>query len=167
MNVYLDNSIINNLLDLEESRRDLKWEENRKYLKRLRDGPMASGDMTFFVNPTVISQIQATKSPERRKALLDIVDQFRFTEFNMTIFPFSFPARFLSTEQKNNIRQLCVEHPSLEKDQKILADAAFNENIDVLLTTDDDLPRKVPQIGKVKVMRPKQLWEFCGLCGTP
>lgn len=136
-------------------------------MKMLRNGPVASRAMIFFVNPTVMSQIQATNNPVRRKALVGIADEFRFTEYKMSIFPFSFPARFLSTEQKNNIRQLCVEHPSLEKDQKILADAAFNENIDVLLTTDDDLPRKVPQIGKVKVMRPKQLWEFCGLCGTP
>ena len=159
MNVFVDSCIVNNVLDLEESRPDPIWEENRKYLKRLLDGPVASGTMRLFINPTVMSEIEATPSPERRNALLSTVESFKFAEFNMTIFPFSFPSRFLSAEQKAEIQQLCVEHPSLAKDKKILADPAFNEDIDVLLTTDKDLPDKVPRLGRVKIMLPKQLWE--------
>lgn len=165
MNVYLDNSIINNLLDLNESRPEPNWEENRKYLMKLRDGPLLAGDMTFFVNPSVISQIQATTDPVRMEALVNIAHQFSFTEFNLTIFPLSFPAKFLTAEQKNQIEKIRAQHPSLEKDIKILADAAFSDFIDVLLTTDKDLARKVPQLGRVKVMLPKKLW-ICSVLRT-
>ncbi|MBA7596251.1 hypothetical protein ES703_03221 [subsurface metagenome] len=160
MNVFLDTCIVNRVLDLEASSPDPKWQEDREYLQRLVNGPAASATMTLFVNPSVISQIEATSEPERRNALLSAVQQFKFTEFNVSIFPFSFPVRFLSTAHKAEIQQLCMDHPALANDEKILADSAFNENMDVLLTTDRDIARKVPQLGRVKVMLPKQLWDY-------
>jgi len=144
MNVFVDTCIINRVLDLEASPSDLKWQEDRRYLQRLVNGPVACGTMTLFVNPSVISQIEATKDPERRNALLSVAKQFKFTEFNMSIFPFTFPVWFLSAAQKAEIQRLCMDHPALANDEKILADSAFNENIDVLLTTDKEVTRKVP-----------------------
>ena len=116
--------------------------------------------MKLFINPTVISQIEATKDTERKDELLSAVQQFQFTEFNMTIFPFRFPAKFISEAQETEIQQLCLTYSALERDKKILADSAFNESIDVLLTTDRDLALKAPQFSKVKAMLPKQLWDF-------
>jgi len=116
--------------------------------------------MTFLVNPTVLSQIRDTPDFERRRKLSSIAERFRFTEFNVTIFPFSLPARFLSKEQKDEIQGICSQYTSLVRDQKILADAAFGEGIDVLLTTDRELTHKVPLIGRLKVMLPRDLWEF-------
>ena len=159
MNVFADTCIVNRILDLEATPPHSKWEEDQEYLRQLLSGPVASGTMKLFINPTVISQIEATKDTERRDALLSTVQQFEFTKFNMTIFPFHFPAKFLSEAQKAESQQLCVTYPALERDEKILADSAFNETIDVLLTTDRDLARKVPQLDKVKVMLPKQLWD--------
>ena len=90
-----------------------------------------------------------------------IAEEFKFTEFNMTIFPFSFPAHFLSTTQKAQIQKLCMQHPALARDKKILADAAFSERIDVLLPTDRDLISQGAQLGRVSIMLPKQLWDYC------
>jgi len=159
VNVFVDTCIVNRVLDLEESRPDHEWHEDRKYLLELQSGPVASGIIKLFINPSVMSQVTATKDPERREALINITMQFKFTEFNMTIFPFRFPARFLSPAQKAKIQQLCVEHPNLRPDEKILADSAFNKDMDVLLTTDRDLA-ELQQLGTVKIMLPKELWEY-------
>jgi hypothetical protein len=158
MNVFLDTSIVNRILYLEDTRSDEKWKQDRKYLIKLLNGPVAGGTMTFVVNPTVMSQIRDTPELERRKKLTSIAEQFKFTEFNMTISPFSFPARFLSKEQKDEIQKTCSQYPSLVRDQKILADAAFNERIDILLTTDRKLARKVHLLRGIKVMLPADLW---------
>ena len=160
MNVFLDTSIVNRILDLEEMRPDAHWEQDREYLNNLLNGPVSGGSMTFLVNPTVMSQISDTPDFERRRRLSYIAERFRFTEFNMTILPFSLPARFLSEEQKVEIQGICSQYPSLIRDQKILADAAFGEGIDILLTTDRELAHKVPLLGRLKVMLPRDLWEF-------
>jgi hypothetical protein len=160
MNIFVDTCIVNRIPDLEVSRPDdPKWEEDRKYLKQLLKEPQASGIMKFTYNPSVISEIEATKDTQRRDVLLSTLEQLRFTEFNKTIFPFCFPAHFLSEAEGSEIERLCLTHPDLGKDKKILADSAFNETIDVLLTTDRDLS-EVRQLGKVKVMLPKELWDF-------
>jgi len=160
MNVFLDTSIVNRILDLEEMRPDAHWEQDRACLNNLLNGPVSGGTMAFLVNPTVMSQIRDTPDFERRRRLSSIAERFRFTEFNMTIFPFHFPARFLSKEQKVEIQGICSQYPSLIRDQKILADAAFGERINVLLTTDRELAHKVPMLGRLKVMLPCGLWEF-------
>lgn len=160
MNIFLDTSIVNRILDLDETRPDAHWEEDRAYLNNLLNGPVSGGTMTFLVNPTILSQIRDTPDFERRRRLSSVAERFRFTEFNVTIFPFSFPARFLSKEQKDEIQGICSRYPSLVRDQKILADAAFGEEIDVLLTTDRELAHKVPLLGRLKVMLPRDLWEL-------
>jgi len=160
MNVFVETSIVNNVLDLEEKRQNnLTWKENIKYLKLLLGRPVATGDMVFYVNPSVKWQINNTKVKQRKEGLLDKFKEFQFIEFNLTIFPFRFPATFITKEQSVLIKQLCTAHPALGKDRKIIADAAFNKNIDVLLTTDKDLARQVCQLGKVKFMLPKELWD--------
>ena len=160
MNIFLDTSIANRILDLKETRPDPRWEQDRVYLNKLLKGPVARGTMIFLVNPTVMSQIRDTPDFKRRRRLVSIAKRYKFTEFNMSIFPFSFPARLLSKKQKDEIQSICSQYPSLINDQKILADAAFGEGIDVLLTTDGELVRKVPQLGWPKVMLPRDLWEY-------
>jgi hypothetical protein len=49
----------------------------------------------------------------------------------------------------------------LARDKKILAVAAFNERIDVLLATDRGLLSQGAQLGRVSIMLPKQLWDYC------
>ena len=160
MNVYIDNCIVNNILDIGDQRSDKTWEENKKYIELLVEGPVAAGEITFFFNPTVIAQIEATNDLKRKEALLKTARVFQFTDFNKTIFPFSFPATFITAEESENLDHLCGKSPSLTKDRKILADSAFNKSIDVLLTTDGDLCKQVPEIDKTKVMLPKALWEY-------
>ena len=160
MNVFVETSIVNNVLDLEEKRQNnLTWQENIKYLKLLLSGPVATGDVIFYVNPSVKWQINNTKVEQRKNGLLAKFEEFQFIEFNLTIFPFHFPATFVTEEQAALVDELCKEHPALFKDNKIIADAAFNDNIDVLLTTDKDLAHQVCQLGKVKFMLPKELWD--------
>ena len=47
----------------------------------------------------------------------------------------------------------------MQPDRKILADSAFNKDMDILLTTDRDLA-ELKQFGTVKIMLPKELWEY-------
>lgn len=160
MNVFIETSIVNNLFDLEVRRPDdATGQENTKYLVLLISGPVTNKEMSFYVNPSVKWQINNTKDDQRKEALLAKFMGFQFTEFNVTIFPFYFPAKFISKEQSVLIEQLCREHPALSRDRKIIADAAFNENIDILLTTDRDLAHQVCQLGQVKFMLPKELWD--------
>lgn len=126
----------------------------------LRNGPVASGKIKLFINPSVVSQVEATPDIKRRRELMAIAEQFKFTEFNMTIFPFSFSAHFLSTTQKAKVQKLCMQHPTLARDEKILAGAAFNERIEVLLTPDRDLVGQGTQLGKVRIMLPRQLQDY-------
>ncbi|MFC1905529.1 hypothetical protein ACFLXL_01830 [Chloroflexota bacterium] len=160
LNVFVDTSIVNNLLDLNETRlADATWEANIKFIRILINGPVASGKMSLYVNPSVKHQINSTPNKERRDGLLLKFEEFKFEEFNLTIFPFSFPARFIAKEQGELIDNLCKKYPNLEKDRKIIADAAFNDKIDFLLTTDGDLAHQVRQIGNVRFMLPKELWD--------
>ena len=161
MNVFIDTSIVNCILDIEEDRpEDLIWQQDIKYIKLLLDGPVSRGEITFYVTPTVKWQIENTEDDKRRKGLQTIFEKFQFTEFNITVFPFHFPAKFISEEQGVLIEKICAEHPKLSLDRKIIADSAFDDNIDILLTTDRKLARQVGQIGKVRFMLPRQLWDY-------
>ncbi|MFH0846947.1 MAG: hypothetical protein V1894_02670 [Chloroflexota bacterium] len=134
-------------------------EQDAKYLKMLLTDYVTSSKVTFFVNPSVKQQVDNTKDEKRRAVLLVKFHELHFTEFNLTVFPFHFPATFISKEQANFIDQLCTKHPKLLRDQKIIADAGFNDNIDVLLTTDKKLANQVRQVDHVKFQLPKELWE--------
>lgn len=160
MNVFVDTSIVNRLLDLEEYREnDPNWQEVVKYLKLLLDGPVAGGSVALYVNPSVKREIENTKVECRKTRLLSTFHQLHFTEFNLTIFPFNFPARFISDEQEQYVRDLCTQHPALSRDQKVIADAAFSNSMDYLLTADRNLAHQVGQVGKVKFVLPKELYE--------
>jgi len=50
VNVFLDTSIVNYILDLENERKDKIWQENIKYLKLLKKAG-ANGAMIFIVIP--------------------------------------------------------------------------------------------------------------------
>ncbi|MDP2931216.1 MAG: hypothetical protein Q8O05_01805 [Chloroflexota bacterium] len=156
MNVFVDTSIVNNLLELNEHRKsNQNWEADARYLKLI----IESKEVTLYVNPSVKQQIENTHDEILKVNLLEKFKGLHYTEFNLTIFPFHFPAKFLSEEQKAFIQQLCTRHPALLRDQKIIADAAFNDNIDVLLTTDKKLAHQVRRVGKVKFLLPKELYE--------
>jgi hypothetical protein len=160
INIFLDTSIVNNLLDLDKQKNnDSTWGKNVSFLKMLIGGPVASGDMVLYVNPSVKHQINDTNDKKRKEELLIKFDEFKFEEFNLTIFPFSFPATFVTKEQIDLIETICKEHSKLERDRKIMSDAAFNEKIDALLTTDRKLAHQVRRIGKVRFMLPEELWE--------
>ncbi len=78
MNVFLETSIVNNILDLEEKRQNnLTWQQNMKYLKLLLSKPVATGDMTFYVNPSVKWQINNTKVKQRKNRLLAKFKEFQ------------------------------------------------------------------------------------------
>ena len=161
MNVFLDTSIVNYSLALTEQRPgNLTWQKHIKYLKLILDGPVTTGDMTLYINPSVINQINDTVDEKLKAELLAKCREYRYEEFNLSIFPLHFPVTFISDEQAAFIEQICKEHPGLTRDQKIIADAVFNDNIDVLLTTDRKLARQVHRVGKVKIMLPEDLWHL-------
>jgi hypothetical protein len=161
MNVFIDTSIVNYMLELNKPRpNDTTWQDNIKYIEQLINGPVANGDIIFYVNPSVNSQINNTKNKKRKMVLLSKFKEFKFKEFNVTIFPFRFPATFISKKQSTMLNDLCTKHPALSNDRKIIADSAFNKNIDVLLTTDTNLAHQVKHLDGVKFMLPKELWDL-------
>ena len=160
MNVFVDTSIVNNLLDLEESNASSLGEQDAKYLRLILKDYVNANKVTLFVNPSVKQQIDNTKDEKRMAELHAKFHELHFTEFNLTIFPFRFPARFISKEQSTFMQQLCAKHPALLKDRKIIADAAFNDRIDILLTTDKEMAHQVRQVGKVKFLLPKEFWGY-------
>ncbi len=161
MNVFLDSNIIDRIIGPGNKQDDATWKEDIKYIKYLISGPVDSADIRLFVNPSVKQQILKTPDFNHREALLNEFEKYYFTEFNLTIFPFQFPATFISKWQETELNRLCKQHPNLEKDKKIIGDAAFNQDvrIDILLTADRDLARQVGRIGKLEIVLPKQLWE--------
>ncbi len=85
MNVFIETSIVNNVLDLEEHRpNNLTWQENIKYLRLLISEPVATGDIAFYVNPSVKWQINNTKVEQRKEGLLTKFKEFQFTDINIT-----------------------------------------------------------------------------------
>jgi hypothetical protein len=64
----------------------------------------------------------------------------------------------MSKQQEETIKELYEKCPPLRSDLDIIRDAAFIENIDVLLTADKKLAG-LKMIGKVKFLLPKELWD--------
>ncbi len=71
----------------------------------------------------------------------------------------------LSKEQAEILDKIC-DYPSLRKDKKIIADAAFCESIDILLTTDrnhlanKEFNLQASKILDLKIFTPKELFEY-------
>lgn len=167
--VFVDTSTVNRILDINVKKtKDPHDEEDRSYLCKILEQYIKSSIVCLFVNPTVKGEIENTKDPQKRERLLDLFNQFHFTPYNKTIFPFTFPATFLTEEEKETLEELLQDIPSLKKDAKIFADAVFNSQIEVLLTTDrkhlakDTFRNRLRSKGldkKIKVFTPKEFFE--------
>jgi hypothetical protein len=156
MNIFIETSIVNNILDLDETPQDPFSKRQKECLEQILE-EYSKGTLSLFVNPSVLFQINNTTDEERKSKLLLVFNRFNFHDFTTFVFPLTFPLHFLTKEQNNEIDNICNEHPQLKKDRKMIADVAFNDNIDVLLTTDKDLARQVRRIGLVKFMLPCEL----------
>jgi len=156
MNIFIETSVVNNILDLDEKPQDPFGKSQMVCLGQILER-FSKGTISLIVNPSVLLQIKGTKDEERKNALLLVFNRFNFHDFTAFVFPLTFPLHFLTKEQYSEIDQICKEHPGLKKDRKIIADAGFNDKLDVLLTTDKDLAHQVRQVGKVKFMLPCEL----------
>jgi len=161
LRVFLDTTIVNRILDIEEpSQEGSLYEEDRFFLKKILETRELVQRLELYVNPSVKMEIEATKNDQRREELLKIFNSFKFILFTTTVFPIVFPATFLSEEEKLKLMKLCEANPSLVKDEKIIADAAFCQHIDVLLTTDRrHLANRGVCIEKLKICTPKELFD--------
>ncbi len=165
--VFVDTSTVNRILRIKEKRdKDTKWEEDREYLTRIVEQYVESGVVRLIVNPTVRMEIEATKGPRRRARLLQEFEKCRFTDYNITRFPFSFPAIFPTEEESKTLKEVFQDIPHF--DGKIFADAVCNSQVEVLLTTDrehlanDTFRSRIQRQGldkSIKVCTPKELFE--------
>lgn len=113
INIFLDTSIVNRILDLEETCLDPRWEQDRAYLSRFVKGPISTGAMVFLVNPTVMSQIRDTPDFERRRRLSSIAERFRFTELNVTILSASSRWSGIGAQAHPHVGALVHKNPSV------------------------------------------------------
>jgi len=139
-----DTNIVNIILDIDdEIINNPKKEENRNCLARLMEQFVDTGKVQLFVNPSVEREIEnIKKDPRRKQRLLDVFHQLDFTPEQKAIFPFhwgeGYSVMFLTTEEKELLNKLYAELPKFRKDEKVLGDALFNPNIEILLTTDEE-----------------------------
>jgi predicted nucleic acid-binding protein len=167
--VFVDTSTVNRILRINEKReKDNKWEEDREYLMKIFQQYLESSVVRFIVNPTVKTEIEDTKDPQERMRLLKKFEEYHFTSYNLTIFPFTFPATFITEEQSKTLEQLIHGIPKFEKDKKIFLDALNNAQVEYLLTTDrkhlvnDTFRRRVKKKGLdkyIRICKPKELYE--------
>ncbi|MCK4735710.1 MAG: hypothetical protein KAT65_24865 [Methanophagales archaeon] len=161
LDIFFDTCIINRILYLDKRKSDAKSEEDREYLDKILNLCAEEGKINFFVNPSVKTEITNTTNKSRREKLLKVCSQYNFNPFNKTILPFSFPATFISDEEVEILNALCEDNPALKKDIKIIADSAFCEEIDVLLTTDrEHLAGKEFHLQHLEIFTPKELFEY-------
>jgi len=137
INVFADTSIVNRILEIDTSEvRGTLYEEDRLYLSKIREGYLNKGIVQLIVNPSVKKQIENTPDFLKKKRLLALFDQFHFTSYNKTIFPFTFPAHFLTPEEKKALGELREKIKGFQTDAKIFLDAVANSQVEILLTTD-------------------------------
>ena len=170
--VFVDTSTVNRVLDMDMDKklRDSMDEEDRLYLSKIVEQYVKNDIVRLIVNPTVKQEIKKTPDLQRRDDLLMKFNQFHFTSYNKTIFPFVFPATFLVSKEKETLKQLFESLPKgFKKDEKIFADAVFNQRIELLLTADrehlanDRFHNRLESIGldkKIRVFTPKELFEY-------
>lgn len=159
---FMDTSIVNRVLNIDEVRSyDAKWEEDRTYLTQIIKDYVNKNLVRLIVNPTVERQINKTRCAQRREQLLKKFKQFGFTSDNKTIFPFTFPATFVTEKEREKLEELCGEIKGFERDQKIFIDTVSNPEVDVLLTTDrKHLVGKELSSQSVLVLTPKEFHEY-------
>jgi len=136
--VFVDTSTVNRILRIKEKRdNNRKYEADREYLTRIVEQYVKSGVVRLIVNPTVRAEIENTEDAQIRERLLHLFDQLHFTPYNITIFPFSFPATFLSEEESKTLKEVFEVFKDMPPfDRKIFADAVCNSQVEVLLTTE-------------------------------
>jgi predicted DNA-binding protein (UPF0278 family) len=171
INIFADTSIINRMC-IEE--KNDQYEEDRTFLSKILNLSIKNTHIKIFVNPSVKQEIKSTPDQERREKLLNIFNRFHFTEFNKSIFGktkkgkekgITFPVNFLTLEEKRFCQELKQEMPSLTDDMKIIADALFNKEIDILLSVEhhihEDLVKFLLKKGiKAKVFNPKKCFDY-------
>jgi len=91
--------------------------------------------LKFYVNPSVMAEIERTVDPSRRGALLKVFKSYEFTSRACSFFPFSIPFSIPSQEDSATITEISQLRPSMKGDLKIVADAFCNSSIDILLTS--------------------------------
>jgi hypothetical protein len=162
INIFLDTNIINRILDIDKEVPDnITYEEDRDFLRKILDISSKNKQIKLYVNPSVKIEIEKTKDAHRREKLLKIFEKHNFIPFNKTIFPFRFPATFVSNKEIKILEALCNKKKGREKDKKIIADSAFCEVIDVLLTTDrEHLANGGIKIRHLKIFSPKELFDY-------
>jgi predicted nucleic acid-binding protein len=137
INTFLDTSTVNRILETDtEKVKDPLYEQDRIYLSKIKEDYIEKDIIQFIVNPSVKQEIENTSNPKRKGELLALFNEFHFTPYNKTIFPFTFPAYFITEEEKRILGELSKEIKGFEKDEKIFLDAAANSEVEVLLTTD-------------------------------
>jgi len=161
INIFLDTNIIDRILRIdEEIPSNFTYEEDRRFLRKILDICSKNEEIKLYVNPSVKIEIEKTRDEQKKKELLMVFEKHEFLPFNKTIFPFTFPATFISEEAKI-LEDLCNKISGLKKDAKIIADASFCKIIDILLTTDrKHLANKGIQIKNLKIFTPKELFEY-------
>ncbi len=170
INTFIDTSTVNRILEIDTSQvKDALYEEDRLYLSKIIKEYVERSLVQLIVNPSVKLEIENTPDRQKRERLLALYNQFRFTAYNTTIFPFTFPATFLTNGEKKTLEELLEGFPSFKKDMKIFADAIFNSEVEVLLTTDREhlannkFHHHLEEKGldkKVKVFTPKEFFEY-------
>ena len=162
INVFIDTSTVNRILRITEAEdSNLKYEEDRLYLSKIIEDYVNKGLICLIVNPSVKDEIEQTKDAKEKAKLLALFNQLKFTPYNKTVFPFTFPAHFVSAEDEKMLKDIRAKIPGFEKDEKIFLDALSNSEIHVLLTTDrKHLADKGLDTYGIPIFTPRQLFEY-------
>jgi hypothetical protein len=130
--------MVDRILDLpRQEKRDDTYERQRSNLERLL--AEFSGEVSFYVNPSVMIEIERTPDTSRRDELLRVFEGYRFTTESVLLFPFSIPFSLPSKEDSAAIGEIGRLCTSMKRgDLKIIADALCNSSIDVLLIVDEN-----------------------------
>jgi len=169
INAFVDTSTVNRILEIDTGEvKNALYEEDRLYLFKIM-GYAEKGIVQLIVNPSVKREIEKTSDSHKKKRLLTLFAQFHFTPYNTTIFPFTFPAYFITEVEKGALEELRKKISGFRKDQKIFIDAVSNAQVKVLLTTDrkhlakkeiyDSLKSKSLD-KKILVFTPKKFYEY-------
>jgi predicted nucleic acid-binding protein len=168
--VFVDTSIVNRILELDFNyKKNTIYEEDKIYILKIKKEFVDTNRVQLIVNPSVKREIKNTADIQRRGKLLALFKQFQFTEYNKTIFPFTFPATFLTDNEKPMLRELEKKIKGFKKDAKIFLDAVSNEKIEILLTTDRKhlacvkLNEYIYTEGldkKIRIFTPKEFYEY-------
>ena len=170
INTFVDTSTVNRILEIDTVEvKDPVYEEDRLYLSKIKENYVEKGIVQFIVNPSVKQEIENTSKPQRKERLLALFDQFHFTSYNKTIYPFTYPAYYVTEEEERGLGELSERIKGFEKDEKIFLDAVANSQVEVSLSTDrehlacikvrDYLVNKGLDT-EIKIFTPKEFYEY-------